>query len=134
MCAEIPLVSSSSSALSSDAPAPVDHDLASVPAAELQVASEEVGSMLLLTENSGQNALVEASNQASESQVVENGSDSSSGSESHDHVQSSESEWSGWDDEPLGNGPGRNLAAAEDPEDAVPTSIQRLIQHLNKPE
>ena len=85
--------------------------------------------MLLLTENSGQNALVEASNQLSGSQVVENGSDSSSGSESHDHVQSSESEWSGWDDEPLGNGPGRNLAAMEDPENAVPTSIQRLIQH-----
>ena len=129
VCAEPSQSSSSSSSLSSDAPAPVDHVLASVPAAELQVASDKVGSMLLLTENSGQNVLVEASNQVSESQMVENGSDSSSGSESHDHVQSSESEWSGWDDEPLGNGSGRNLAALEDPENVVPTSIQRLIQH-----
>ena len=53
VCAELSQSSSSSSSLSSDAPAPVDHSLFSlVSAADLQVASEEVGSMLLLTENS----------------------------------------------------------------------------------
>ena len=108
MCAEIPQVSSSSSAFSSDAPAPVDHDLASVPAAELQVASDEVGSMLLLTENSGQNALVEASNEVSEPEAGESSSDDSSGSEKWVSVDSESSDWGDDDDVPLGQVPDKN--------------------------
>ena len=128
VCAEISCNSSSFSALSSNAPPPIDHVLASVPAAELQVASEIVGSMLSVTENLGQNALVEASNDVSEPPVVKNVSESSSGSESEHQVQSSESEWSGWDDEPLANGAALGLAPAHDDEIEVPTAILDLIQ------